>query len=135
MRRRKEVITVYMEGPDPDWTDEGPPEWVEYEEELPTKMEVCGGCRGNGTHVNRNIDGNGITSSEWAEWDEEEKDNYMSGAYDVTCEDCGGLRVVPTVDEDACTPEQLKAWIDHCNGERAYEAECAAERRMMGGEW
>jgi len=118
--------------PDPEWTGEGPPEEVEVEDtyELPCKYVVCSRCNGKGTHVNPSIDGNGITSSEWAEWDDEEKDHYMSGAYDVSCEECHGLRVVPEVDAERCDPVILKAYEDYV--ESAYDgyAEEMAERRM-----
>lgn len=76
-RKREERITITIEDAD----------GFDVEHELPTKFEVCDGCRGKGTHVNRNIDGNGITAGEWAEWDEDDRETYMSGGYDVTCED------------------------------------------------
>lgn len=66
---------------------------------LPTKFDVCSRCEGKGTHVNPNIDGNGITAEEFAE-DPEFAENYFSGLYDVRCEECDGLRVVQVVDED-----------------------------------
>lgn len=72
----------------------------EHEVTLPSRYEVCDRCHGTGTHTNPAIDGNGITASEWAEWDGEDRENYMSGAYDVMCEDCKGLRVVLCVDEE-----------------------------------
>jgi RecJ-like exonuclease len=69
--------------------------------ELPARYEVCSRCGGRGKHVNPSIDGNGITSSEWAEWDEDDRDTYLSGGYDVTCEKCDGRNVVLEVDEAA----------------------------------
>ena len=85
--------------------------------EVPAKYEVCGLCGGKGTHVNPSIDSDGITSDEWAEWDEDAREGYLSGRYDVPCARCGGNRVVPTINEDACSPELLerfkKAVEDH----------------------
>lgn len=56
--------------------------------QIPAKWEICDVCDGNGTHVNRNIDGNGITTDEWngPDWDDESREMYMSGGYDVACE-------------------------------------------------
>jgi hypothetical protein len=107
-----------------------------YEEvTLPTVLEVCGRCRGEGSHCNPNIDGNGITSSEWAEWDDESREMYMSGGYDVTCEECGGLRVVPTIDEKACERDPLlkRAMEQHWSNAQA-DADDRRYQRMESGE-
>lgn len=60
----------------------------EVEVELPACWEICDRCRGNGTHVNPSIDGHGITMEEWngPDWDDESREMYMSGGYDVRCE-------------------------------------------------
>ena len=60
--------------------------------------EVCGTCRGKGTHVNPAIDGQGITESDWADWDPDERAGYFRGDYDVTCDGCKGQRVVAIVE-------------------------------------
>ena len=52
---------------------------------FPTKFEICSQCDGHGSHVNPSIDCGGITSSEWAEWDHEDQERYMSGGYDIPC--------------------------------------------------
>jgi len=57
---------------------------VPYEER---KME-CPVCKGKGSHVNPAIDGNGL-SAEMRE-DPEFMEEYMDGAYDVVCNNCGG---------------------------------------------
>jgi len=101
------------------------------EHELPSKFEVCPRCKGKGTHVNPNIDGNGITASEWAEdWDDEEREGYLAGHYDVPCEECHGDRVVSVIDEERCNPKLLQAYNDKLRYDAEYEACCAAERRM-----
>jgi hypothetical protein len=98
--------------------------------ELPASFEVCGRCRGHGTHTNPNIDGNGITSSEWAEWDEEDQETYMAGGYDVPCEECGGARVVLVVDCETCEREPvLKAALDEYNARARSGAESRAIQR------
>lgn len=113
-------------------------EGEEQETELPTKYEVCSGCRGEGTHVNRNIDGNGITASEWEEWHDDEKESYMNGDYDVTCETCKGARVVPVIDEEAIPLEgelrdAFNAHEEQEESEARYRYEEAMERRYCGG--
>ena len=79
-------------------TDEG--EEVIYH--IPAKYEVCNMCDGHGSHSNPAIDGNGITSEEWngPDWSEEERETYMSGGYDIQCEECGGKRVELVPDWD-----------------------------------
>ena len=57
---------------------------------FPTKWEICPQCQGHGSHVDPAIDCNGITGSEWAEWDYEDQERYMSGGYDITCTQCKG---------------------------------------------
>ncbi len=83
----------------------------EVEAWLPAKYEVCDRCHGKGSHVNPNIDGNGITASEMEEicyYDPDFPENYMSGMYDVQCENCKGLRVVLEVDEDNLSEDGKK---------------------------
>jgi predicted methyltransferase len=101
-----------------------------YEVRLPTKREVCHRCDGGGRHVNPAIDGNGITGDEMAELGEDFREDYLTGVYDVTCEECGGRNVVDVVDEDRCDPEMLIEFINHVNEEYSYRAMVAAERRM-----
>lgn len=106
--------------------------------ELPAKNEVCDRCEGYGHHTNPNIDGNGITQSEWAEWDIEDRESYLSGEYDVSCEECHGNKVTQVVDEELCSPEQLQIlqqWAEQ-EGER-YASDAADRRyqRMECGEY
>lgn len=51
--------------------------------------EICPLCEGHGKHVNPSIDASGLTSEDFAE-DPDFADDYMSGAYDVTCNQCHG---------------------------------------------
>lgn len=84
----------------------------EDEIELPAKWDICNRCNGEGHHTNPNIDGNGITAEEWdRDWDEEEREMYMSGGYDVRCEaNCeGGKVIVP--DDAACENEPFKSLL------------------------
>ena len=107
-------------------------EGEELEFELPARFEVCGTCRGKGSHVNPSIDSHGISAEEFAE-DPDFEEAYFEGRYDVTCNECGGLRVTPQVDERALTEAQkaqYELWLEGEDDRCAYESERAAERRM-----
>jgi DnaJ-class molecular chaperone len=112
-------------------------EEVEYS--VPAKLELCSNCNGEGKTVDPNIDGNGITSSEWAELcdgDSDFAENYMGGKYDITCEECGGTRVVKVIDEELLTEEQKELVERYYKCEAAnaaYDREDAHTRRMERG--
>lgn len=106
-------------------TDDG----EEIVEVILAKYEVCTRCEGTGKHVNPSIDGNGITASEFAEWDPDEREGYFAGNYDVRCEDCKGLRVELVPDWEALTktnPELAQAYEDHLD----FNAKCDREDRI-----
>lgn len=88
------------------WDDEGAPHWIF------GKYIVCSTCRGKGSHVNSAIDGNGITESEILELGDDFMVDYMDGLYDVPCTDCEGIRVVLTIDRDACTIQECR-WFEN----------------------
>jgi len=96
---------------------------------LPAKLEVCGTCRGNGSHVNPSIDAHGITGDEWAEWGEEEQHSYMNGGYDVACNECGGKRVVPVPDRERASKEALAIYDEEVQSAYDNAAERAQELR------
>ncbi len=110
----------------------------EVEIDLPTKRIVCSRCDGEGTHVNPSIDGHGISAEEWdQDWDDESRDNYFSGVYDVQCEKCGGAKVLDVIDEDEIEEygsqdqkKALKEYRDSEKEERAYHRMCEYERRF-----
>jgi RecJ-like exonuclease len=107
----------------------------EVEVVLPASYEVCDRCRGNGKHVNPAIDGDGITSEEFdRDWDDESKEAYFAGDYDVLCEECDGKRVILVINEAECKRQGLEAdlaaYYENRRDEASYRAECAAERRM-----
>lgn len=111
--------------------------WVGDEEiqaVMPAKMAVCYRCEGAGSHTNPSIDGNGITSSEWAEWGEEEQETYMSGGYDVTCEVCHGANVVPQPNYEAASAQVKKLWRLKQRAEEADAREVASERWLRMAE-
>jgi hypothetical protein len=96
---------------------------------LPAKRIVCPTCDGEGRHVNRAIDGNGISAEEFAE-DPDFMESYMAGHYDVRCEECNGKRVIEEIDTDALTPKMLERYYRALDEEQAHRAEMAAERRI-----
>lgn len=97
--------------------------------DLPWIFDVCGTCNGHGSHVNPSIDAHGISADEFAE-DPDFEAQYFSGAYDQTCNECHGLRVIKVVDRDSCNVDQLAAYDAEMKADAEFAAECAAERRM-----
>jgi hypothetical protein len=100
----------------------------ERELQLRCRFEVCSLCRGHGTHVNPSIDASGLAREDFDDPDFAE--GYTQGRYDVTCAECGGLRVVPVVDRKGNTAEDLAAYDDHMKAQWDDARATAAERRM-----
>jgi len=105
---------------------------AEDEMELPAHWEICHRCRGEGSHTNPSIDGHGISAEEWngPDWDEDEKETYLSGGYDVACEaGCIGGKVL-VVDEEQCKLEPLKSLLEaYYTQENDRARDEAADRR------
>lgn len=97
--------------------------------ELPAMWEVCSRCDGEGHHSNPAIDGHGITMEEWLgpDWDDESRERYMSGGYDIPCTECKGERLVLVVDYSKLTPEEEEAVIKH-------QSDMAADARQREAE-
>jgi len=124
------VLTVEVGNPKYEMTeDETEPEFIELV--LPAKYEVCQTCCGKGSHVNPSIDCDGITGDDFAE-DPDFAESYFEGHYDVTCYDCGGLRVVPVVDEDRAPKEALALYEKHQKEIHEADAEARSEARYFG---
>jgi len=88
---------------------------------------VCNACEGRGSYVNPSVDGHGIGREEFDE-DPDFREAYFGGAYDVTCHECSGKRVVYTVAEDADSP--AGTWFARWQAaEIAYASERAYERK------
>lgn len=93
---------------------------------LPTKFEVCPACEGKGHHDHPAF-ANGISAEDWNnEWDDEERESYLSGRYDVPCTECGGLRVVPVPDEERMDERMKKLWQQELD----YRAELRHEQHL-----
>ena len=98
--------------------------------EFPATVQVCSRCGGKGTHCNPSIDGNGITGEEMAEMGDDFREDYLSGMYDVQCEQCNGRNVTLEIDEKRANKADLAIYWADADADRAYAAEVAAERRM-----
>lgn len=103
-------------------------EWEGVEYRLPTVMEVCPTCHGRGRHVNRAIDGNGITRDEMDDLGPEFLDDYLGGIYDVTCEQCDGANVIEVADHERMTEQQALAWLEWREAEWEADAADRVER-------
>lgn len=95
---RGDVLTVT----DPDSGDEVV---------LPTRWAICSHCRGDGR---RALGGLALTPEFLADWDEEDRMAYATGAYDTPCEDCDGSGKVREVDEDLVPERLLEVWWEDC---------------------
>lgn len=99
--------------------------------ELPTVWVVCPTCDGKGTYVNPSIDSHGIGAEEWAnEWCDDEREMYMSGAYDVTCEECRGRTTVLNVDEKKCPKDLLELYHEQQKDLAEMRREMCNEQRF-----
>jgi hypothetical protein len=117
-RRMLALVTLFNEEGD------------EEQHEVPYKLGVCPTCEGKGSHVNPGIDAHGIGHTEWAEWDQDDRDTYQQGGYDVCCYECHGEKVVPEIDTARVDPEILRRIHEKEQDERDTAAEYAAERAM-----
>lgn len=96
-----------------------------FTEEVAIRFEVCPLCNGKGSHVNPSIDAHGLSAEDFAE-DPDFAREYFRGTYDQPCNECGGRRVVPVPTDE----KVLERYYKSLAAEAAYQAECAAERRM-----
>jgi len=102
------------------------------ETELPFKWEICERCEGCATDRGASVecDGGGFTSSEWAEQDDDFKEDYIAGKYDRPCAYCNGLGRIKVPDFRKMDPETCQEYLEQEQDDRDYDAMCAAERRM-----
>lgn len=97
---------------------------------------ICDECEGNGK-VDHPAFSNGITSSEWSEMDQDGRDSYMRGDYDVKCDPCKGAGKVRVPDVARMTFAEKRAFVlqrreadEEADDLRAMHAEMEAERRF-----
>ena len=70
------------------------------------KWHICPTCEGNGKH---SLDLGAITSSDREEWDDEEFQQYIDGAYDRRCDTCGGSGKITAQQLETYTPYKFYA--------------------------
>ena len=102
---------------------------------FPSKMVICPRCEGRGSHDHPAFS-NGITSSEWngPDWDDESRETYLSGGYDVSCSECAGLRVVAVPDVRRCSWAQRRALVEHRRALRDLARDESSERWLRYAE-
>ena len=101
----------------------------EYTVEVSFKWEICPYCSGEG-HVDNPAFSDGISGEDWAnEWDEDEREAYMSGRYDVTCEECDGSGKIQEPDVSTLTEDAQRHYEEKCQQEYYNARERDAERR------
>jgi hypothetical protein len=109
----------------------------EISHEFSAKHEVCGGCDGHGTHLRAAIREHAYTMEEFREsFDEEEAAEYFhrGGRYDVTCETCGGNRVVLVADEDNLSSDDRELFEQYTQAAEEAARDAYTDRRMREAE-
>lgn len=94
---------------------------------LPYRFEICSVCDGHGRS---SAYLGAYTASEMDEQGPDFHDDYMSGVYDRTCDECSGDGKVMVADTRRMTPEQITALQAEEDDEAEWRAEVEAERRM-----
>lgn len=95
---------------------------------LPAIRTVCFRCDGTGTHVNPNVDGNGLSQEDF-DADPDFKESYFRGDYDVCCSECKGARVLDVVNYEALTPKMKVRYDRALNTKARDDQESAGETR------
>lgn len=106
----------------------------EEEIEVPSHWEICYGCEGHGTHLNRSIGEHAYSMEEFNEsFDEEQQEQYFKrgGIYDVKCSRCNGTGKIQVPDMEKIAKETRDA-IDEHHRREAYYRLCEAAERKMG---
>ena len=93
--------------------------------EVPITFNVCSICEGRGKYVNPNIDSNGLTYSDFEDY--EFRENYFAGMYDIKCNECKGKRVVPEIDYNMLD-KKIKQVIDYIDSWNKQRAEALHQR-------
>ena len=96
---------------------------------FPSHWAICDCCRGNGTRVNPNVDGHGISRDEFDE-DPEFEEDYRSGVYDISCSECYGTGKVQVPDWEHADPKLVKEYESWCRDIAEMNAIYRAERAM-----
>ena len=109
---------------------------AEWDIPLPAVWVICSACEGCATDRGASVecDGGGFTASEWAEQDEDFRQDYIAGRYDRPCSYCDGLGRVQEIDENAKLDWRQRIFLKAYREQLRDAADCAAihaaERRM-----
>lgn len=95
---------------------------------IPVMWAICPECEGDG-HVENPAFSNGFTSSEFYELfdDEQSREDYFAGAFDVCCPECKGSGKVREPKVSACNYAQKRILVKarkeaREDAQEAYEA-------------
>lgn len=99
---------------------------------VPFTWSICPVCDGHATDRGASVecDGGGFTSSEWAEQDDDFKQDYLNGTYDKPCTSCDGLGRIKEPDLDALDADERTAFEASVRDDADYRRERAIEIRM-----
>ncbi len=104
---------------------------------VPAKWEICDRCGGEGHHVNPAVDGHGISAEEWEQdWDDDSREAYFAGRYDVACEagcEDGKVRVPDHAKASDEERAAIRDWERSQADQRRWDAEDRATRRRESG--
>lgn len=75
---------------------------------FPGHWVICDCCNGDGHHAQHL---GAFTSSEWAEQDDDFKEDYLAGAFDRVCPECEGTGKVKEVSVSRCTFAQKRVLV------------------------
>lgn len=100
---------------------------------LYSRRIVCPTCDGEGNHFRSDLDENDFVRECYEERDEESFYLYKAGAFNQTCSECKGQKVLDEIDWDSFRsqyPKEAKMVSDWDNQQRQWEQESEWERRM-----
>ena len=105
---------------------------IEVTRNVPFSWAICPVCEGHATDRGASVecDGGGFTASEWAEQDDDFKQDYLNGVYDRPCTVCAGLGRVKEPDLNALDADDRAAYEQHLREDAEYRRERAIEIRM-----
>lgn len=95
------------------------------EKQLPHRWEICGGCGGEGTSCAYL---GAYTQDEMEQQGPQFREDFVSGVYNRTCDQCEGDGKVPVVDTRRCPPDLLAIYRDQQADFADMEAQMASER-------
>lgn len=95
---------------------------------FPTEWSICDCCRGDGAHA---LYGIAIVADDWNEWHDDEKSDYLTGAYDTSCGECGGTGKVRII-KFSQLPPGIELYWNEWNTEQYYIDQISTMERMMG---